>query len=76
MFYENEEWGIPVYYFEVDPTGWPIRQIEVYSNGKRLKYSLENPADDFGMLSDQSLDLAEFDNYIIPKEEFDKEWNN
>ena len=71
---EFDSWGISVYYFETDSNGLPIRQIEVYENGNRLKYSPNNLSDDYGMMGNQELDLNEFEEFSISKEEFEKEW--
>ena len=71
---EFDSWGASIWYFEVDKRGFPIRQIELYNNGKRLTYDSNKKFDDYGQLGDQSLDFKEFSVYEISKEEFENEW--
>ncbi|UPZ16445.1 hypothetical protein [Flavobacterium humidisoli] len=78
-FYEpriekNENWGSSIYYLESNEDGEIIRQIEVYENGKKLKYSEEFIGDEFGFLSDQKIDLIEFKDFTITKKDFDEQW--
>ena len=68
------DWGPCIYYFETDDSGEVIRQLEVYENGSRLKYDDINPTDDYGFLSDQPLNLAEFAPFSISEEQFEDEW--
>ena len=70
----SEEWGTCDYYFETNKSGEILRQIEVYENGKRLKYSDQLIEDDFGFLGDQPIDLLEFEKFIIDKNDFDLQW--
>ena len=35
---EFDSWGTSIWYFEIGPDGYPIKQIELYENGNRLKY--------------------------------------
>ncbi len=53
-------WGMSIWYFETNAKGGILRQIEVYENGRKLKYSLAFSADKYGCLSDQPLDLIDF----------------
>ncbi len=71
---EYSEWGTSMWYFETDNEGWVIRQIVIYENGNILKNDEDNNFDKFGGLSDQALPLDEFQEYEIPKEEFEKKW--
>lgn len=71
---QYDSWGDSTYYFEVDESDNPVRQIEVYESGKVLRYSTLHPTDEFGALADQ-FDRAEFASYGITKEEFEKIWN-
>jgi hypothetical protein len=71
---EYDDWGVSDWYFEVDKEGEVFRQIQVYENGNRLKYSEEKLDDDFGGLADQKIELSEFESFRISKEEFEKEW--
>ena len=71
---EYDSWGTSTYYFELDNDGFPLRQIEVYENGNRLKYSAEKLFDDYGGLGNQSVDIEEFIEYEISQEVFEQEW--
>jgi hypothetical protein len=71
---EYANWGTSIWYFEIDEKGYPNRQIEKYDNGKVLKYDLENMEDEFGGLGDQIIEIEEFSEFEITKEEFTKEW--
>ena len=51
-----------------------LRQIEIYENGKRLKYSEEFIEDEFGFLADQTINLLEFEEYAINKNDFEYQW--
>ena len=68
------DWGECTLYFETDEAGVITRQLEVYENGSRLKYDEFFPADDYGYLSDQPLDLTDFAPFTIPAKEFEAEW--
>ncbi|WP_282042745.1 hypothetical protein [Winogradskyella flava] len=67
-------WGKSVWFFETDNNGEVLRQIEIYDNGKVLKYDNQNIEDEFGGLADQNLDLTEFIEFTIEKEEFENKW--
>ena len=71
---QYDNWGKSIWLFETDNNGEVLRQIEVYENGKVLKYDNQNIEDEFGGLTDQNLDLIEFENYSIDKEEFENKW--
>ncbi len=71
----TEDWGTSTYYFETGQNGKVFRQLEVYANGKRLKYTSEHLQDKFGGLSVVPLDLAEFGEFQITKNEFEEAWN-
>lgn len=71
---ECDDWGTSIWYFEIDEKGYPNKQIEKYESGIVLKYDDENSEDKFGRLSDQPIDLQDFQEFEITKEEFDKEW--
>lgn len=72
---EYNDWGFATYFFETDNEGFPLRHIEAYENGKILKYSKENDADEFGFLADQQLDISDFKDFEITEEEFLENWN-
>jgi hypothetical protein len=50
------------------------RQIEVYDRGPTLRSDERRSTDEFGMLSDQPLDLGEFAGSRIQREEFEQVW--
>jgi len=72
---EFDSWGKSILYFETDKSGLPNKQIEVYQNGKILKYDRTKLEDEFGGLGDQVLDIEEYSEFEISKEEFEKIWN-
>ena len=71
---KSETWGTCIYYFESNQNGEILRQIEIYENGKRLKYSEEFIEDEFGFLADQTINLLEFEEYAINKNDFEYQW--
>ena len=71
---QSESWGTCNYYFETNQTGEVLRQIEVYENGRKLKYSQQFIKDEFGFLSDQTIDLFDFENFTIKKDNFEFQW--
>ena len=73
--YDN--WGTSIWLFELDNENLPLRQIEIYHNGKRLKYDRVNFQDKFGSLGDQALNIEEINSMNgveITLDEFDIEW--
>lgn len=72
----TDDWGTSDYYFETNLSGEVLRQIQVFENGWQLFYDNENPNDDYGGLSDQPLDLEEFEQFKISKEEFEAIWGS
>ena len=71
---KSENWGTCDYYFETNQDGEVLRQIEVYENGKTLKYAEAFIEDEFGFLADQPLDLSDFENFAIYKTDFELQW--
>lgn len=71
---KSEIWGTCDYYFETNQNGQILRQIEVYENGKELKYSDEFIEDEYGFLADQPIDLLDFENFVINKSDFEYQW--
>ena len=67
-------WGTATYYFETDNSGRVLRQIEVYQNGRKLKYDQDSSEDEYGRLADQPLDLQEFAECSIAKDKFETIW--
>lgn len=70
----TDSWGTSTYYFETDLDLNIIRQIQVFQNGRVLKYHQEFMEDEFGMLSDQQLDKDEFEEFSIDNSEFTDTW--
>jgi hypothetical protein len=72
---ENYEiWGTCDYYFETNQNGEILRQIEIYENGKKLKYSEQFTDDEFGFLADQPINLLDFEKFSITKNDFEYQW--
>lgn len=72
---EFDSWGTSVWYFEIGEDRYITRQIEVYKNENRLKYHSEKKNDDYGGLGIEALDVNEFKEFEIGKNEFEIEWN-
>ena len=70
-----DSWGKSVWLFETKNSGQPTKQMEIYDNGKVLKYHQMKLEDEFGRLGDQELDLEEFSEFEITKQEFENIWN-
>ncbi len=71
----TDSWGTSTYYFETTDLGEVMRQIQVFSNGRKLKYSLAKLEDEYGELADVPLDLDEFEEFITEKDDFENAWN-
>lgn len=71
---QYNNWGKSIWFFETENNGEVLRQIEIYDNGKALKYDNQNNEDEFGGLANQNLDLTEFIEFTIEKEEFESKW--
>ena len=50
------------------------RYIQLFENGKALKYDAEYLDDDFGGLSDQPLDIEEFEEFKTTHSDFESIW--
>lgn len=64
-----EEW-----YFEVAPDGTVTRQMELRTDGTAFKYHPDHLEDTPGFLTDQPIDHAEFAEYGISPETFERAW--
>ncbi len=73
---EYDSWGSSEWYFEVDEEGYITRNLQHYSNGTILYYDNSHIEDEYGVLPEGALDLEEFSNFAIEKEEFEKVVNN
>lgn len=71
---EFDSWGTSIWYFEIEEDKNITRQIELYENGNRLKYHLDKRFDDYGGLGTEPLDVIEFKEFEIDKNEFEIEW--
>ncbi|MCH2231777.1 MAG: hypothetical protein MK105_15695 [Crocinitomicaceae bacterium] len=72
---EYDHWGKSIWFLELDEEHFPIRQIEVYENGIRLKYDRVNFEDSYGMLGDQPISPEEIKGVEINKILFEAEWS-
>lgn len=70
----TNSWGTSTYYFETDNNNNVVRQIQLFENGKALKYDFEYLDDEFGGLSDQSLDTEEFEEFKTTHFDFENIW--
>lgn len=57
---EYADWGVSLWYFEVDDSGTVLRPVEAYEGGQVLKYDASKPNDEYGGLSQKPIDLGEF----------------
>jgi hypothetical protein len=64
-------WGGATYLFETDAFGVVARQVEVYDDGHVLVYDEAHPADEYGALADQPLELADFAAFEIAPNVYD-----
>ena len=71
-----DDWGFSLWYLEIGDDDYPNRQIQIYENGKKLKYSQDYLDDKYGGLSDQKLYQSEFGGIECSKAEFENNWNN
>ena len=67
-------WGTSTFYFETDSDNNVVRQIQLFENGKSLKYDAEHLDDNFGGLSDQPLDVEEFEEFKTTQSDFENIW--
>jgi hypothetical protein len=73
---EEAAWGGCDYYFEVTPNGTVIRQMEIYDNGTILQFHANHIEDAFGFLTDLKVDLLEFSEFFISRDEFETAWSS
>jgi hypothetical protein len=70
-------WGGQWWYFEVGPDGYPSRQVEVFDNGRRLRYGPGHLNDKFGGLGDKTvLGPGSPPAAAITAEEFEAIWQS
>lgn len=70
----TDSWGLSTYYFETDIKFCVSRQMQLFDNGRILKYDTEYIEDKFGSLSETPLDINEYDSYRITQDEFEQVW--
>lgn len=68
----TNSWGKSTYYFETDNQFNVLRQIQIFENGKVLKYDLDYIDDKFGGLAESPIEMDGFN--TISKDEFDQLW--
>jgi hypothetical protein len=68
-------WGTSLWYFEVGDDLYVKRQLELYENGRILKYSEDLIEDEFGGLADQVVDEEDFEGMDISSYEFELVWS-
>ena len=71
----TDSWGNSTCFFETDKNLNVVKQIQLFRNGKILKYDGQNLEDEFGSLADQPLEVIEFINNEITEAEFLEIWN-
>ena len=71
----TDSWGDSTYFFETDKNLNVIKQIQLFRNGKILKYDEQYLEDDFGGLADQQLEITEFIDNEITEVEFLEMWD-
>ncbi|WP_226065475.1 hypothetical protein [Kaistella polysaccharea] len=71
----TDSWGDSTYFFETDKNLNVIKQIQLFRNGKILKYNEQYLEDDFGGLADQQLEITEFIDNEMTEVEFLEMWN-
>jgi hypothetical protein len=72
----TDSWGTSIFYFQTDHDMFVVRQIQVFECKQVLKYDLEFRDDEYGMLTDQNLELEEFKEFEISENEFTSTWDN
>ena len=67
--------GNSIFYFETDDNLDVVKQIQVFENGKILKYDEQNYEDEYGFLADQPLEIEDFEEEEISKINFYEIWD-
>ena len=74
---EHADWGGSWWHFEVDVDGNPVRQVERYDNGVRLRYGPDHSEDEFGRLAESI--VANWDqrpDHNLSAEDFEALWRS
>src|SRR5579872_6379534 len=68
--------GDPTYWLEVNDLGDADRELQVYPNGRVLRYDRAHNRDEFGALSVMVIDGDEefWAHYEITRDEFEERW--
>lgn len=69
-----DAWGCSWWFFETDTFGVVSRQAVMFEHGPTLRYDGHRWRDEFGMLTDQPLELVEFAAFEITRVEFEQTW--
>lgn len=72
----RDRWGCSWWYSEADSAGNVTREVICYDTGPTVRYDWANLDDEYGGLTDQPIDLAEFAPYAIDKAEFEDRWRS
>ena len=72
----TNDWGGSQYYFETDDRLFVQRQLQVFQNGKALKYDTDYVDDKYGGLSEVALDAQDFASFEISSAIFEKQWES
>jgi len=72
----TDDWGSSTYYFMTDCDFFVVRQMQLFENGKILKYDADYMEDKFGGLSEVSIDIDEFAEFAIKEDEFEQLWQS
>lgn len=70
----TDSWGNSTYYFETDKNLNVLKQIQIFENKKILKYDEQNLEDQYGFLTEQPLEIEDFDDSEISEIDFYKIW--
>jgi hypothetical protein len=70
----HNAWGFSWWFFETNSKGEVFRQVEKYDSGRTIYYDIEHREDEFGGLTQTVLDLKEFEQFEINREEFEDVW--
>lgn len=70
----TDSWGNSTYYFETDENLNVLKQVQIFENKKILKYDEQNLEDGYGFLTDQPLEIEDFDDNEISEIDFYEIW--
>jgi hypothetical protein len=70
----TDSWGNSTYYFETDENLQVHKQIQFFENERILKYDEQNYEDEYGVLTDQPLEIEDFEDNEISEIDFYEIW--